>query len=125
MANIRDAIFNTFGQERLPNLSHNASAQAIIEWKQNPLVAQCYQELFVPDEDGIFISTRIARNAFNETGVPELTNDHLALCLTVCDIVLNPDSSGIVCSDREVRKRMKHYLVSIRCKSIYIHLYTY
>ena len=114
LSSVRNSMFRIFGPERLPPLPSNANPQSIIEWKQDAKVNQCYKDLFLADSDGIYWSTKIARGAFNEISVLNLSNYHIAFTLSVCDIFLNPSSSGIHCYEKQVKRRMEHYLVSER-----------
>ncbi|GET67322.1 hypothetical protein GLOIN_2v1880889 [Rhizophagus irregularis DAOM 181602=DAOM 197198] len=42
----RDALFSYFGEVILPPINTNTSSAGIIEWKNHPAVAECYNKLF-------------------------------------------------------------------------------
>src|SRR5437764_8494777 len=43
----------------------------------------------------------------------ELPTMHCAFVLSICDILLNPKSSGIKCNDKSVVRRINAFLVNI------------
>ena len=51
--NIKNAIFSTFGVERLPPLKNNYSATDVVEWKQNNKVKTCFESLFERNEEDL------------------------------------------------------------------------
>jgi hypothetical protein len=113
LQNVRSAIWSVFGRERLPRLRSNASAEDIVRWKQSQEVYDCYCALYEQDNKGVFWVAIIARTAFSMAAAPTLTNHHCAFTLAVCDIILNPQSKNIVCSESRIKRRMVRYLVSI------------
>ena len=113
LQNVRSAIWSVFGHERLPCLRSNASAEDIVRWKQSQEVYDCYCALYGQDDKGVFWVAIIARTAFSMAAAPTLTNHHCAFTLAVCDIILNPQSKNIVCSESRIKCRMVCYLVSI------------
>ena len=58
--------------------------------------------------------SKIGHNVFKSHKEKELPTMHCAYILSICDIVLNPRSSGIKCSDRSVVRRVNAFLVNIR-----------
>ena len=114
LASIRSAIWKTFGAERLPVLPSNSSAAGIIAWKQASETIACFDALFERNNDGLYWIAVIARAAFNEATVPTLTHTHCAFTLAVCDILLNPASKAIVCTEKRMKRRMERYIVSPR-----------
>src|SRR6185369_1483890 len=111
---VRNAIWKTFGAERLPVLRANSSTSDIIAWKQSTETIACFDALFEKNVEGYFWVTAIARTAFSDAAVPMLTNAHCAFTLAVCDIFLNPASKGIVCTEKRMKRRMTRYIVSFR-----------
>ena len=41
----------------------------------------------------------------------EITAEHCAVTLAVCDIYLNPDSKGIICNEKRIKNQMRKYIV--------------
>lgn len=113
LQNVRSAIWRVFGCEKLPPLKSNAVASDIVRWKQSPEVASCFSSLFEQNDDGVFWVAVIARSAFSTTAVPTLSNEHCAFTLSVCDILLNPKSKGVICTERKMKRHMERFLVSI------------
>ena len=98
----------------LPRLPPNASARRITTWKKNEKVKQCHQKLFETNEDGHVWASLIACETFPLSSVSILSNHHLAFMIAGTDIYLNPQSRGIQCTEKEMKKRIEFYLV---CKN--------
>src|SRR4051812_33053851 len=113
LANVRAAIWRVFGANELPLLRSNAALTDIVAWKQSKQTAACFDRLFQKNTDGIFWVMVIARAAFTEAAVPNLTTAHHAFTLAVCDIFLNPASKGIICGEKRMKRRMDAYIVSL------------
>lgn len=111
LASVRQALFSVFGSEKLPRLGSQADHRKISKWKQNPKVKACHKLLFELNPDGNFWVSEIARVAFPETSVPTMNNHYLSFTLSVCDIFLNPKSKGVVCTEKEMKKRLEFYQV--------------
>ncbi|UZO15318.1 uncharacterized protein OCT59_006747 [Rhizophagus irregularis] len=59
----RDALFSYFGEVILPPINTNTSSARIIEWKNHPAVAECYNKLF--NQNGsLGVLTRILERVF-------------------------------------------------------------
>jgi hypothetical protein len=114
MANVRSATWRVFGSERLPPLRSNALLADVITWKQAQKTIACFDALFEKNDDDRYWIVVIARTAFNEAMVPTLSHAHCAFALAVCDILLNPASKGIICTEKRMKCRMEHYIVSLR-----------
>jgi len=112
LSSVRNAMWRVFGAERLPPLRSNASAADVIQWKQSQPVIAAFDSLFQQNAEGVFWITAIARAAFSETAVPNITSTHCAFTLAVCDILLNPQSKGTVCTEKRIKRRMARYIVS-------------
>ncbi|RIB05109.1 hypothetical protein C2G38_2047870 [Gigaspora rosea] len=104
--NVRNLIWKVFGVEKLPLLKSNAGVSEIVRWKQSVEVADCFCSLFVQNESGAYWIDLIARNTFSTAAVPTLTHDHCAFTLAMCNIILNPRSRSVKCTE----KRMKHHI---------------
>jgi len=120
LSNVRNAMWKVFGVEKLPPLRSNASAADVIKWKQSEPVVDTFTSLFEKNSDDVFWITAIARAAFTETAVPNLTNAHCAFTLAVCDILLNPQSKGTICTEKRIKRRMARYIVSYQNVSLII-----
>ena len=114
LASVRATIWKTFGVERLPVLPSNPSVADIIAWKQAPETIACFDALFEKNNDNVYWISVIARVAFNEATVPNLSYTHCAFTMAVCDIFLNPAFKAIVCTEKRMKRRMACYIVSYR-----------
>ncbi|CAG8741155.1 2923_t:CDS:2, partial [Ambispora leptoticha] len=88
----------------------NAAAEEIMKWKRSDQVAACFRSLFQQNDDGVYWVAVIARTAFSTIAVPDLSNEHCAFTLAVCDILLNPRSRKIVCIVNSMKRHMAKYL---------------
>ena len=109
-ANIRGAMFAAFGEERLERIDNTTSPVKLAEWKNSEKIKKAYEELFSNHD----LLSKIGHNVFKSYKEKELPTMHCAYILSICDIVLNPKSSGIKCSDRSVVRRVNAFLVNIR-----------
>lgn len=109
-ANIRSAMFAAFGEERLERVDSTTSPGKLAEWKDSEKTRKAYEELFSNHD----LLSKIGHNVFKSHKEKELPTMHCAYILSICDIVLNPRSSGIKCSDRSVVRRVNAFLVNIR-----------
>jgi len=114
LASIRSAIWRVFSAEKLPLLRSNALLADIVLWKNLAQVSACFGALFEKNNDDVYWVMVIARTAFNEATVPNLTHAHCAFTMAVCDIFLNPASKAIVCTEKRMKRRMECYIVSHR-----------
>ena len=112
LASVRSAIWHVFGAEKLPLLRSNALLADIVLWKNSAQVSACFGALFEKNNDDVYWVMVIARTAFNEATVPNLTHAHCAFTMAVCDIFLNPASKAIVCTEKRMKRRMECYIVS-------------
>ena len=71
---------------------------------------KAYEELFSNHD----LLSKIGHNVFKSYKEKELPTMHCAYIFSICNIVLNPRSSGIKCSDRSVVRRVNAFLVNIR-----------
>ena len=109
-ATIRGAMFAAFGEERLERVDNTTSPVKLAEWKNSERTKKAYEELFSNHD----LLSKIGHNVFKSYKEKELPTMHCAYILSICDIVLNPTSSGIKCSDRSVVRRVNAFLVNIR-----------
>ncbi|RIB14387.1 hypothetical protein C2G38_2195258 [Gigaspora rosea] len=88
----------------------NASAPEIVNWKKSNQIAACFRSLFEQTESGVYWIDMIARSAFSTAAVPTMTSEHCAFMLAVCDIILNPKSKHVKCTEKLMKRRLKRYL---------------
>lgn len=108
-ANIRNAMFAAFGEDRLERVDSTTSPGKLAEWKTSEKTRKAYSELFANHE----LLSKIGHNVFKSHKEKELPTMHCAYILSICDILLNSKSSGIKCNDRSVVKRVNAFLVNI------------
>jgi hypothetical protein len=120
-------LFSTFGKDRLEHVDNTTSPVKIAEWKSSEKTKKAYDDLFTNQH----ILSKIGYTVFKTYKEKELPTMHCAYILSICDIMLNPKSSGIKCNDKSVAKRVNAFLVSIRIilskvqKSFNINIYVY
>ena len=102
-------MFATFSEQRLDFVDNNTSSVKIAEWKTCEKTRAAYVELFTNHE----LLTKIGYNVFKQYKDKELPTMHCAYVLAICDILLNPKSSGIKCNDKSVVRRVNAFLVNI------------
>lgn len=102
-------MFATFGENRLDRVDNNTSSIKIAEWKQSEKTRVAYNEIFSNHE----LLSKIAHLVFKQSKEEKLSSMHCAYILSICDILLNPKSSGIKCNDKSVVRRVNAFLVSI------------
>jgi len=93
----------------LDYVDNNSPAVKIVEWKSSAKTKAAYNALFSDNE----LLTNIGYTVFKQYKNQELPTTHCAYILAICDILLNPKSSGIKCSDKSVVKRVSAFLVNI------------
>ena len=109
-ANIRSAMLAAFSEKRLERVDSTTSPGKLAEWKDSEKIRKAYEKLFSNHD----LLSKIGHNVFKSHKEKELPTMHCAYILSICDIVLNPRSSGIKCSDRSVVRRVNAFLVNIR-----------
>ena len=107
-ASIRTALFATFGEERLERVDNITPSLKMAEWKANEKTQTAYHQLFTDHA----LLTKIGYAVFKQYKSQELPTMHCAYVLAICDILLNPKSSGIKCNDKSVVRRVNVFLVS-------------
>ena len=103
-------MFSAFGEDRLERVDNTTSPAKLAEWKTSERTKKAYKDLFANHD----LLSRIGHNVFKSYKEKELPTMHCAYILAICDIVLNPRSSGIKCNDRSVIRRVNAFLVNIR-----------
>lgn len=115
-------MFGVFGEQLLDYVDNNTPSVRIAEWKMSQKTKAAYIELFQNHE----LLSKIGYVVFKQYKGQELPTMHCAYVLSICDIVLNPKSSGIKCNDHSVVKRVNAFLVSNKHNDIFIKvLYIY
>ena len=103
-------MFSVFGEERLERVDNNTSPLKLTEWKLSEKTKKAYDNLFSKPE----LLSKIGYQVFKSHKEEELPIMHCAYILSICDIMLNPKSSGIKCNDKSVARRVHAFLVNIR-----------
>ena len=100
-------MFAAFGEERLDFVDGTTTSVRLAEWKTSEKTQNAYHELFQNHE----LLTKIGYAVFKQYKETELPTMHCAYILAICDILLNPKSSGIKCNDKSVVRRVNAFLV--------------
>jgi hypothetical protein len=100
-------MFSVFGEERLERVDNTTSPVKLAEWKKSEKTKNAYEILFTNRE----LLSKIGYTVFKSYKEKELPTMHCAYILSICDIMLNPKSSGIKCNDKSVVKRVNAFLV--------------
>jgi hypothetical protein len=108
MASIRNALFSTFGEEQLERVDNNTPSLKLAEWKKDPKTQSAYNKLFTSHD----LLAKIGYSVFKQYKGKELPAMHCSFILSICDILLNPKSSGIKCNDKSVTRRVHAFLVN-------------
>src|SRR5262249_13557332 len=103
-------MFAAFGEQRLDHVDSTTSPLKISEWKSSEKTRTAYKELFSNHELLTKIGHAVFKKQHKEKELPVM---HCAYVLSICDILLNPKSSGIKCNDKSVVRRVNAFLVSI------------
>jgi hypothetical protein len=116
-------MFAVFGEQRLDRVDSTTSPKIIAEWKSSEKTKNAYDELFSNHE----LLSKIGYAVFKQYKEKELPSMHCAYILSICDILLNPKSSGIKCNDKSLVRRVNTFLVNVRSTSNFkiniLHLY--
>jgi hypothetical protein len=94
----------------LEKVDNNTSSRRLAEWKTSEKTRAAYEDLFGNEK----ILTNIGYVAFKRYRGKSLQTMHCAYVMAICDILLNPQSSGIKCNDKSVTRRVSIFLVSIK-----------
>ncbi|GBB95827.1 hypothetical protein RclHR1_02620018 [Rhizophagus clarus] len=101
-AHICNAMFTTFGKDRLERIDNNTFPVKITEWKNSKKTKKAYEELFTNHE----LLSKIGYSVFRSHKEEELSTMHCAYILPICDILLNLKSSN----DRSVTRHVYAFL---------------
>jgi len=91
-------MFSIFGEDRLERIDNTTSPVKLTEWKKSEKTKIAYESLFTNHE----MLSKIGYTVFKSHKEKELSTMHCAYILSICDIMLNPKSSGIKCNDKSV-----------------------
>lgn len=104
----RDALFSYFGEVILPPINTNTSSAGIIEWKNHPAVAECYNKLF--NQNGsLGVLTRILERVFAGEYPSSL---HLAFVTATFAVLLDPKSKTIQTNENTMKNKIEYYMVN-------------
>lgn len=101
-------MFSNFGEQNLERVDNNTTSAKLTEWKKGAKTRKAHNELFRNHD----ILTKIATTVFKSDKDKDIPPLHCAYILSICDIVLNPKSSGIKCNDKSVMKRVEFLMVN-------------
>ncbi|CAG8679298.1 24483_t:CDS:2, partial [Dentiscutata erythropus] len=96
---IRNATFTVLNIGRVDN---NISATKLSEWKASKETCNAYNSLFENDE----LITSICLLAFKQFRGNSLPPIHCAYTMAILDILLNPTSSSIRCTNKAIARRV-------------------
>ncbi|GBC47358.2 hypothetical protein GLOIN_2v1834793 [Rhizophagus irregularis DAOM 181602=DAOM 197198] len=102
----RDALFSYFGEVILPPINTNTSSAGIIEWKNHPAVAECYNKLF--NQNGsLGMLTRILERVFAGEYPSSL---HLAFVTATFAVLLDLKSKTIQTNENTMKNKIEYYM---------------
>ena len=102
-------MFSAFGENRLERVDSTTPALKLSEWKTSDKTCAAYDEIFTNSE----LLSKIGYSVFKQYKEKSLPEMHCAYILSICDILLNPKSSGIKCHDKSIVRRINTFLVNI------------
>jgi len=103
-------MFAIFGEDRLERVDSTTSSLKLAEWKKSEKTLSAYNEIFANHE----LLSKIGYLVFKHDKEKQLSTMHYAYILSICDILLNPKSSGIKCNDKSIVRRINAFLVNNR-----------
>ncbi|CAG8578174.1 2655_t:CDS:2, partial [Dentiscutata heterogama] len=103
---IRSAVFTVFSEEQLEMVDNTMPSAKLAEWKTSEKTRAAYNLLFENNE--LIIS--ICYSAFKQFHGKNLSPMHCAYTMAICDILLNPKSSSIKCSDKAITRRVRAFM---------------
>jgi len=103
-------MFAVFGENRLKPVDSTTSSLKLAEWKTSEKTRTAYNDIFQNSE----LLSKIGYAVFKQYKQESLPTMHCAYILSICDILLNPKSSGIKCNDKSITRRINAFLVRIR-----------
>jgi hypothetical protein len=103
-------MFAVFGEERLERVDSSTASLKLAEWKTSQKTRAAYDAIFTNHE----MLSKISFSVFKQEKEKGLSTMHCAYILSICDILLNPKSSGIKCNDKSVTRRVNTFLVNSR-----------
>jgi hypothetical protein len=106
---VKVSIFKVF--DKLPPINNNATAAEITTWKSNPIVLECYKNLFKEIENTS--EKHIVRIIKNVWPKKELILDpHTAWCVSIAEILLNPYNDYIQITENIIQPFVEKNIVS-------------
>jgi len=110
---IRESIFLTFGEAQLPQINSSSSPTEVHAWKSLPSVRTCYTNLFKPiSGTGVTYINRILSRVWrNLRNAPKI---QIAFGMSICEILLDPESDNIIMTEAILKNRIEINLVSFR-----------
>ncbi|RHZ47417.1 hypothetical protein Glove_581g10 [Diversispora epigaea] len=109
-AAIKASIFKIF--DKLPPINSNTIAAEITAWKRSPIVLECYKKLFteIKNTSEKYI-VRIIKNAWTKKEF--ISDSHTAWCVSIAEILLNPNNEYIQITEDVVQPFVEKNLVKL------------
>jgi hypothetical protein len=106
---VKASIFKIF--DKLPPINSNATTAEITTWKRSAIVRECYKKLFkeIEDTSEKYI-VRIIKNVWPKKEF--IPDSHTAWCVSIAEILLNPNNEYIQITEDVVQPFVEKNLVS-------------
>ncbi|RHZ54959.1 hypothetical protein Glove_421g142 [Diversispora epigaea] len=105
---VKASIFKIF--DKLLPINSNATAAEITAWKRSPIVLECYKKLFTEIENtSEKYIVRIIKNAWPKKEF--IPNFHTAWCVSIAEILLNPNNEYIQITEDVIQPFVEKNLV--------------
>jgi hypothetical protein len=98
-----------------------ATPSKMKEWKELPIVKECYEKLHskvTDDNEDETWCGKIINEVWEDTS--KVSNEQIAFVVTLCESFLNPNNEDIKNDKKYLRKRLKRNLVSIKNIRIFL-----
>ncbi|RHZ85926.1 hypothetical protein Glove_58g8 [Diversispora epigaea] len=106
---VKASIFKIF--DKLPPINSNVTAAEITAWKKSPIVLECYKKLFTEIENtSEKYIVRIIKNVWPKKEF--IPDSHTAWCVSIAEILLNPNNEYIQITEDVVQPFVEKNLVS-------------
>lgn len=108
---VRNVLFQTFGEDKLPMIKTTASPSEIMAWKNDKRVAKCYENLFKPmnSQKTKRFLTRIVEEALSSEVNPP--NVQVAFAIAICTSILNPKCERLQLNEKNMKRKVACILV--------------
>ena len=122
-------MFAVFRESKLCPINSNASDSEIKTWKSDPIVKDCYKNLFKkisPTESETYMSRIIGR--LWKGGKRKGPKIHIAFAISICETMLNPQNLIIAVNEEVIKPVLTKNIVSfpnytVNIQTFFNHLY--